>query len=317
MRIAYNTWSMATVPYTTFIPALAEIGFRAIAISVVPGYTIGGRYVKNAGALTQLSADDRRRIRSEFQERELELPSIIGNRSLVSEDRAEREQSKQFLRQAIDLCVELAIRDVPTLNTGTGGTSGDLDNPRTLALIVDGLGEISEYAAKRGVVVCVEPHVNAPIDTIERAEWLVQAVASPSLQLDFDVSHFEVQGVPMDDAVSRLVSISAAAEIKDQRWRAVSSAAAEDGWYVPGNGVGRAVTADGRELEFQFLLAGEGTFDLVHYVQLMQAQGFTRPIGFEASVQVQARPDYDAVASAKGIYEWMSRAWRQAGIEPS
>lgn len=317
MRIAYNTWSMATVPYTTFIPALAEIGFRAIAISVVPGYTIGGRYVENAGALTQLSADDRRRIRSEFQERELELPSIIGNRSLVSEDAAERERSKEYLRQAIDLCVELAIRDVPTLNTGTGGTSGDLDNPRTLALIVDGLGEISEYAARRGVVVCVEPHVNAPIDTIERAEWLVQAVASPSLQLDFDVSHFEVQGVPMDDAVSRLVSISAAAEIKDQRWRVIGAAAAEDGWYVPGNGVGRAVTADGRELEFQFLLAGEGTFDLVHYVQLMQAQGFTRPIGFEASVQVQARPDYDAVASAKGIYEWMSRAWQQAGIEPS
>lgn len=315
-RIAYNTWSMATVPYSTFIPALAEIGFRAIAISVVPGYSIGGRYVENAAALTQLSADDRRRIKAEFRERELELPSVIGNRSLVSEDAEERARSKDYLRRAIDLCVELAIDEMPTLNTGTGGTTGDLDKPRSLALIVDGLGEIAEYAARRGVVVCVEPHVNAPIDTIERAEWLVQAVASPALRLDFDVSHFEVQGVPMDDAVSRLVSLSDAAEIKDQRWRFVDTAdASEDGWYVPGNGTGRALAADGRELEFQFLLAGEGTFDLVHYLQLMRAQGFTRPIAFEASVQVQARPNYDAIASAKGIYEWMSQAWKQAGID--
>ena len=42
MRIGYNTWSMATVPYTEFIPGLSDIGFGAIAISVVPGYTIGG-----------------------------------------------------------------------------------------------------------------------------------------------------------------------------------------------------------------------------------------------------------------------------------
>ena len=43
MRIGYNTWSMATVPYRTSSPALSDIGFTAIAISVVPGYTIGGQ----------------------------------------------------------------------------------------------------------------------------------------------------------------------------------------------------------------------------------------------------------------------------------
>jgi len=43
MRIGYNTWSMAKVPYQAFIPGLSDIGFRAIAISVVPGYTIGGQ----------------------------------------------------------------------------------------------------------------------------------------------------------------------------------------------------------------------------------------------------------------------------------
>ena len=34
MRIGFNTWSIARVPYQDFIPQLAEIGYTAIAISV-------------------------------------------------------------------------------------------------------------------------------------------------------------------------------------------------------------------------------------------------------------------------------------------
>jgi len=66
MRIGYNTWSMATVPYETFIPGLSDVGFTAIAISVVPGYTIGGKWVENPAAQDRLSADDRRRIKTAF-----------------------------------------------------------------------------------------------------------------------------------------------------------------------------------------------------------------------------------------------------------
>jgi inosose dehydratase len=315
MRIAYNTWSMATVGYEAFIPALADIGFGAIAISVVPQYSIGGQRVDNAGALGNLSADDRRRIRQAFKERGLQLPSIIGNQSLVSPEADARRSAMDFLHQAVDLCVELAPdSELPTLNTGTGGTSGDLEKPATQRMIVDGLGELAEYAATRGVVVCVEPHVNAPVDTLERAEWLVGAIGRPSLRLDFDVSHFEVQGVPMEKSVPRLAPLAAAAEVKDQRCRVLADHAVDDGWQVPGNGAGRATAPDGRELEFQFLLAGEGTFDLARYLRLVQQQGFSRPIAFEASVQCQARPGYDALASAVGIYRWMADAWDRAGI---
>jgi len=314
MRIAYNTWSMATVPYTTFIPALADIGFGAIAISVVPGYTIDGQRVANAGALETLSADDRRRIREAFVERDLKLPSIIGNQSLVSDDPQVRQRAIDALRKSIDLCVELAIDEVPTLNTGTGGASGELEDPRIQPRIVDGLGELSHYAASRGVVVCIEPHVNAAVDTIERSEWLVNTIDSPALRLDFDVSHFEVQAVPMEQSISRLAPLAGAAEVKDQHCRVVGSQSADDGWHIPGNGSGSVTIPDDRELEYQFLLAGEGTFDLAHYLKLMRQQGFDKPIAFEASVQCQARPNYDAIASARSIYKWMADAWQQAGI---
>ena len=313
MRIGYNTWSMATVPYATFIPGLSDIGFRAIAISVVPGYTIGGRWVENAAALDRLTADDRRCIKQSFVERDLKLPSVIGNQSLVEDDPARNALSMQRLRDGIDLCVEWAINGhVPTLNTGVAGHSGDLEAKS--AVVLDRLGALADHARQQGVVICIEPHVGGAVDTVERAEWLIRAVDSPAVRLDFDVSHFEVVGAPMQETVPRLLPLANAVEIKDQHFRFMDDGPPADGWLVEGNGVGRATAPNGRPVEFQFLLAGEGTFDLPGYLKLVRAQGFAEPIAFEVSVQCQARPEYDALASAAGIYRWMADGWRQASV---
>jgi sugar phosphate isomerase/epimerase len=318
VRIGYNTWSMASVPYAEFIPGLSDIGFTAIAISVVPGYTISGKYVPNAADQACLSATDRSNIKAAFEERGLQLPSVIGNQSLVDEDPDRSALAVNRLRSAIELCVELTLQgqEVPTLNTGIAGHSGDLEARRQMVL--DRLGALTDYARQCGVIICIEPHVGGAVDTPARAEWLVRTIDNPSLRLDFDVSHFEVVGVPMDESVSRLAPLAGAAEVKDQHFRYLGApddnSAAPDGWLVDGNGVGRATAGDGRPVEFQFLLGGEGTFDLPKYLRLMQAQGFTAPIAFEASVQCQARPGYDALASAERIYRWMADGWRAAGV---
>jgi inosose dehydratase len=219
----------------------------------------------------------------------------------------------QRLRDSIDLCVEWAIDGhVPTLNTGVAGHSGDLEAKS--GLVLDRLGALADHARQRGVVICIEPHVGGAVDTVERAEWLIRAVDSPAVRLDFDVSHFEVVGVPMGESVPRLLPLASAVEIKDQHFRYMDDGAPADGWLVEGNGVGRATAPDGRPVEFQFLLAGEGTFDLPGYLKLVCAQSFAEPIAFEASVQCQARPGYDALASAAGIYRWMADGWQRAGL---
>jgi len=311
VRIGFNTWSLATVPYTTFIPGLADIGYTAIAISVVPSYTIAGRHVANAGDLAQLSADDRRRIRALLDERDLVLTSIIGNQSLVHEDAERNDSAMARLRGAIDLCVALAPPGgpVPTMNTGVAGRTGELESKQHVVL--ERVGALIEFARERGVVVCIEPHVGGAIDTLERAEFMVQAIDSPHCRLDFDVSHFEVQGVGFADSVPRLAPLAGAVEIKDQLARPIE---AGDGWLVAGNGSGESTAPDGRALRFQFLLGGEGDFDLPGYLQLMQAHGFTSPIAFEASVQCQARPNYDGMAEAARTFHWMQAGWRAAGI---
>ncbi|MBI3970324.1 MAG: sugar phosphate isomerase/epimerase [Chloroflexi bacterium] len=313
MRIGYNTWSMATVPYQVFIPELAKIGYTAIAISVVPSYGIGGKRVHNAADLATLTKEERQHIRQAFEHRGLELPSIIGNQPIIEDDPEKSKAYMQRLRETIDFCVEVAPRGqaVPTMNTGSGGRPADFDAKKQQ--LVDRLDELADYAGRRGVVICIEPHVGAAIDTPARSEWLVQAVDRPHCRLDFDVSHFEVAGVPLEESVPPLAPLASSVEIKDQNFRYVDEPA-RPGWRVEGNGVGRAVAPNGREVEYQFLLGGEGAFELPKYLRLMQTAGWTGAIGFEASVQCQARPGYDALAAAKSTYDWMVDGWERAGV---
>jgi sugar phosphate isomerase/epimerase len=315
MRIGYNTWSMATVPYQTFIPALAEIGYTAIAISVIPHYGIGGRRVPNAADLDNLTQEDRRRIKEEFERRGLELSAIIGNQPIIEDDPERSKAGLQRLRETIDLCVDVTPNGqfVPTMNTGSGGRPADFESHKDQ--LVERLGQLSDYAATRGVTICVEPHVGAAIDTPDRSEWLVRTVNHPNCRLDFDVSHFEVVGIPLEASVPRLAPLAASVEIKDQNFRyADTDEPAPPGWRVEGNGVGRAIAPNGRPVEYQFLLGGEGDFDLSQYLRMMQQAGWTGAIGFEASVQCQQRPNYDALTSARSIYRWMADGWEQAGI---
>jgi sugar phosphate isomerase/epimerase len=313
MRIGYNTWSIATIPYQTFIPRLAEIGYTAIAVSVVPGYGIGGRRVPNAADLATLTPDDRGRIKEQFEQRGLELSALIGNQPIIEDDPERSAAAMQRLRETIDACVEMAPRGqaVPTMNTGSGGRPGDFEAHQQQ--LVERLGELARYAGERGVVVCVEPHVGAAIDTPERSEWLVRAVDSPYCRLDFDVSHFEVVGIPLEESVPRLAPLAGSVEIKDQNFRYVDEPM-RDGWRIEGNGLGRAVAPNGREVEYQFLLGAEGDFDLPNYLRIMHQAGWTGAVGFEASVQCQARPGYDGLAGAESTYRWMAAGWDAAGI---
>lgn len=314
MRIGYNTWSMATVPYDVFIPALAEIGYTSIIISVVPSYGIGGQQVPNAGDLGRLTTADRRRIKAAYEERHLELSAVVGNRPIIEDDPEKSQAYLQRLRETIDFCVEVAPRGqaVPVLNTGSGGRAGDFDAKKQQ--LVDRLGDLSAYAQQRGVILCIEPHVSAAIDTPDRAEWLVRTVNSPFCRLDFDVSHFEVVGIPMEESVTRLAPLAASAEIKDQNFRYTDEPEPSTWRRIEGNGLGHATAPNGRPVEFQFLLGGEGTFDLANYLRLMQAAGYKEAIGFEASVACQQRPGYDALASAATIYRWMADGWKRAGV---
>ena len=315
MRLGYNTWSMAKVPYQTFIPGLHDLGYTAVTISVIPSYGIGGTPTPNAGYYGNWSADDRKKIKAELESRGLELSAIVGNASMVGDDETQLQARLKQLRDAIDLCAELKPSHqsfVPTMNTTSGGHSTEFESRK--AQLVENLGELARYAASRGSVVCIEPHVGGAIDTPARAKWLVDEIGQDSCKIDFDISHFEVVGIPMEESIPVTLPLSRSVEIKDQNFRYSNEGDAKPGWRVAGNGLGKAIAPNGRPVEFQFLLGGEGDFDLVKYLTLMQQHGWKGAVGFEASVQCQQRPGYDGMATAASVYKWMSAAWDKAGV---
>ena len=155
-------------------------------------------------------------------------------------------------------------------------------------MLVARTGELVEYARSRGVTIAMEPHVGAIIDTPQRVLELLDLVDSPYLKVNFDISHFDVMGMTIEETVAALAPHSAHTHVKDQR---------------------------GRYPDFEFLIPGEGNFDYVTYLKAMRAHGYNEFISAEVSVMVQRRENYDPLAAATLSYETLSRAFIEAGID--
>ncbi len=142
---------------------------------------------------------------------------------------------------------------------------------------------------RAGVILAVEPHVLQIVDRPDRTRWLLEQVGSPALKVNFDISHFDVLGIPTEESVQALVpdGRSVHTHVKDQR---------------------------GRSPEHEFLIPGEGDFDYVRYLTAMQAAGYTGYIVPEISLMVQRRPDYDPLAACTQSYVVLDRAFQAAGI---
>jgi sugar phosphate isomerase/epimerase len=117
---------------------------------------------------------------------------------------------------------------------------------------------------------------------------LLQTVNRSSVRCNFDISHFNVIGVPIEESVAALTPYTSHTHVKDER---------------------------GIAPDHQFLIPGEGVFDYVTYLKAMRRHGYEGFITAEVSIMVQSRPTYDPLAAATQTYEVLSRAFEEAGIE--
>jgi sugar phosphate isomerase/epimerase len=279
MRIGYSTWGMREVPIEEALPAVARIGYSGVELSVSPGWTT---------ELYTLDAAKRARIGELLTEHELVLTSVIRNISMVEENPEKNAANMQSLRDAIDLTAELAQPgEVSAMTSHLGGRAEDWEAKRYLA--VERLLGLAGYAAERGVVIAVEIHCGSMLNLPERVVWLFEQVDSPSVRLNFDISHMEVMGIGIDESVPVIAPYSVHTHVKDQR---------------------------GLFPDHEFLTPGEGPFDFVHYLKAMQAAGYEGFITAEVSVMVQRRPDYDPFFHAQLAYWTLRKAFYVAGIEP-
>ena len=146
-----------------------------------------------------------------------------------------------YVKDTIDLAVEWATPgQTPVVITGIGGKPGQLDSRQ--ALLLERIEALGQYAQAQGVVVALEPHINMAIETPDQMVAFMAQVQSPAIRVNFDISHFNILGIPIAASVSKLLPYSVHTHIKDER---------------------------GRHPDFEFLVPGEGEFDYVSYLQTM------------------------------------------------
>ena len=229
MKIGYSTWGMPTLAIDTALTHLAALGYDGVELTVIPGFST---------ELDMLDAAERRRIRQFLDRHGLDLPAVAAHQPLLAKDSDAHAEHWRRLTASADLCVDFAGQDgVPALNT-TLGCPPEVWNSQQ-DLILERVGALVDYCAAREIVLAIEPHVGDGLSTPERSLWLIREVNSPNLKLNFDISHFEIQGMPTAEVVRLLAPHSVHTHVKDQRG------------LVP---------------DFEFLIPGEGPFDFVRYL---------------------------------------------------
>jgi len=277
MKLGYSTWGMPTIPIDQALASLSNLGYDRIELTVIPGYTT---------ELSMLHRDERGRIKRLFKEHNLDLPAIAAHSSLLSDDPATHDTNMTRLKQAVDLASELAVGDtMPVVNTTPGSRDEKWD--AVVDILVQRVWELVEYAQPRGVTIAMEPHVGAVINTPEKMLQLLKLVDSPYLGVNFDISHFDIIGLTIEETVPKLAPYTAHTHVKDQRG------------HVP---------------NFDFLIPGEGDFDYVSYLRAMHNHGYNGYITIEISKMVQRRPDYDPYAAAEASYRTLSDAFGKAQL---
>ncbi|MBX2999694.1 MAG: sugar phosphate isomerase/epimerase [Caldilineaceae bacterium] len=278
MRLGYMTWGMPTVPIDVALCHLSELGYDGVEITVIPGYTT---------ELSTLDSSERKRIAGLLKQYNLALPAVAGHTPLLTDTTEGWTKNLDRLKRTVDLCADWETDEgIPVLDTTVGGRPEEWE--ARCDLLVERVQELAEYAASRSVVLAIEHHVGSILNTPQTTVELIERVARENVKVNFDISHFNVIGVPIEESVRLLTPITVHTHVKDET---------------------------GRAPDHQFLIPGEGVFDYVTYLKAMRRHGYKGFISPEISIMVQRRPDYDPLAAATRTYEVLSRAFVEAGIE--
>lgn len=277
MQLGFSAWAMATLPVEQQIALVRAAGYRGIELVSGPGSSLDA---------LRLDAEGRRRIRQLLDAAGLALPSIAGHGNLLEPDPQRRALQLARVQAAIDLAADLAGPEGPPCVV-TMAYSKPERYEQDRERIAQGFRQLADYAASRGVVVALEPHVGQAFDRPERVHWLLEQVASPHVRLNLDNSHFEVMGYDLDAYIPLLAPYAVHTHLKDQR---------------------------GIAPDYEFLVPGEGEFDYARYLTAMERAGYRGFITIEISKQVQTKPDYDPAAVAARALRTLASAAERAGL---
>ena len=265
MKLYYSTYGMKQLDIFEVLPRLAEMGYEGMEIAVTPSWPTEP---------ARLDAAARGRLADLLRQLNFPTPALMALLAPCARGEQRPEALAQF-RATFELSRELRLDDNPMVISTTLGGAPEWDEGKDR--IVELVLEVADMAAEYDAVVAIEPHAGGDFETPEKAAWLMEQTRHEHLGLNFDYSHFWVEGIDLQHAIDLNLKYSVHNHIKDG-----------------------FIDDEGR---VRYLLPGGGELDMVGYFRLMREAGWDRYICPEVTGQIWNVEGYDPWATAQRCYD--------------
>ncbi len=293
--LGFSLYGMKTLSVEDSLQALSEIGYDCVELPVMKEWPADSAMFTRGAS----NRDKAARWREMLAARRLRLSALMENLPALGSEAAQQANLER-LKSAAAMARELAPRQesgvrgqesergsqVPVVETILGGKAGEFEAVK--GKLVERLGEWAKVMAEAKVKLAVKAHISNATQQPGQVAWLLDQVASPWLVAAYDYSHFERQGLDMQETVGQLVPQAAFIHVKD-------SVQVQEKW--------------------SFVLPGEGTTDYVRLLKLIRDAGYRGDVVVEVSSQVSNAAGYEPLAAARNCYNHLSRAFAEAGVK--
>jgi len=243
--IAFHSGALGQYPVTEAIRRIAQAGYGGVELNAE---RLAWAEPHVTPALTRA---EREAIRRAATEAGVVISSIAAHVSLIEEDRAARRAAIEFSKGCIDLALDLGT-DIA--HGFTGIVPPGISREEAWRWAVDGIAEIADYAAARGVKFGIEPVVGMLVSCADEMKALLEDLAGHSVGMNYDPSHLEVKGDDPAEVARRFRHLIVAVHLKD---------------------------AKGTPDRFEFPPLGQGSVDFDALASALKSCGYTGPLVVE------------------------------------
>ncbi len=262
MYLGYNTNGLRDHDLFDAVDLLADLGYAGVAVSIDHG-VLAPRDACTPGQLQRLANLLRQRgMRSvvETGARFLLDPRHKHEPTLVSPDAEARRRRIAFYRHAIECA---AVLGSDCLSLFSGAVRAGAGPEEAWVRLAEGLGEVLDDGAARGVAVALEPEPGMVIDSVDAFATFAARLGRDDLRLTLDVGHLHCQGEgPLEAIAARFAERLVNVHIEDMR---------------------RGV--------HEHLLFGEGEIDFPATIAALAASGYRGGVYVELSRHSHMAPD--------------------------
>jgi inosose dehydratase len=273
--LGFSLYGMKSLPIEEALTACAEIGYDNVELCLLEGYPTEPKLLGPA---------ERQRLRENLQSRKLRVSGLMENFTLLADD-AKHAQQLERIKLAAQLAHDLAPASPPPLETVLGGKPAEWEQVKEK--MATQLRAWAETAAAAKTVIAIKAHVMSAVQNPDRLLWLLRSVNSPAIRLAYDYSHFQLQGLALDDTLAALIPHTDFVHVKDGRM-------------------------DAGKVEFQ--LPGEGTTDYGALFGQLQKLGYRGDVVVEVSGLIFKQPGYDPRAAAQKSFTALAAGVAKAGL---